>query len=157
MPTTTHPVTASIYCGSYQCGHIARSSDRAIKRALVLHLIREAGTTPDTRNENADTLAALALMASGRPCSEVRNYRTPGYTAATVPVTPATADPFGLSDECVEVMALVAQGYSHPEIATMTHRAKETVRSLVSVARKATSAHSQEAAAARLFVLGIIE
>jgi DNA-binding NarL/FixJ family response regulator len=158
MPRTAHPITASAHCGTYGCGHIAKSSDRYVKRAGILHQRRLAGHRFSTTGEDQRTLAALALMRQGRPCIEVRNYADPGaLSARNVPVTPATADPMGLSDECVEVMTLVAQGYSHPEVAAMTHRATETVRSLVAVARRATAAHTQEGAVVALYGLGIIE
>lgn len=157
MPTTTtHPVTSAIHCASYQCGHIARSDDRAIKRALFLYLRREAGHTFTTRGEGSDVIAALALMREGRPCSEVRNYRTPGVRAADVPTTPANVAEVRVSPQVVEVVTLIAQGYDIPEIAAMTHRAIETVRSLLAVARRATGAHTSHGAAVALVGLGLI-
>jgi DNA-binding NarL/FixJ family response regulator len=95
-------------------------------------------------------------MRSGRPCSEVRNYRTPGVRAADVPATPATCTDVSLSPQVLEVMALVAQGWDIPEIAEATFRSTETVRSHMSRARKATSAHSSMAACVALAGLGLI-
>jgi len=157
MPAHTHPVTSASHCGRYDCGHILRSDDQALKRAAFLHLRREAGHTFTTRGETGDVLAALTLMRQGRPCSEVRNYRTPGVRAADVPTTPATVTDVRVSPQVVEVMTLAAQGYDIPEIAEQTYRAVETVRSLMAVARKATGAHSTMAAAVALQGLGIID
>lgn len=158
MPTSTvtNPVTASMHCGAYQCGHILRSDDRALKRAAFLHLRREAGHTVSTRNEAADVLAALALMGSHRPCSEVREYRTPGVTASTRPATPATVTEVSLSPQVLECIQMVAQGYDIPEIAEATFRSTETVKSHLSRARKATHAHTSHAAAVALAGLGLI-
>lgn len=155
-PTHEHPVSASIHCSSYQCGHIDRSDDRAIKRALFLYLRREAGHTFSTRGEGADVLAAYRLMRTGRPCTEVRNYRTPGVTSATTPTTPATVTEVKVSPQVCEVITLVCQGYDIPEVAAMTHRSPETVKSLLSVARKATGAHTSKGAGVALVGLGII-
>lgn len=155
--STASPVTASIQCGAYQCGHITRSDDRAIKRALFLWLRREAGHKVSTSKEAADTLAALALMTAGRPCSEVRNYRTPGLKAADKAATPATVTEVSLTPQVLEIMQLVAQGYDIPEMAEMTFRAQETVRSHMTRARKATHAHTSHAAAVALAGLGLIE
>jgi DNA-binding NarL/FixJ family response regulator len=154
MPTT-HPVSAAVHCGRYDCGHILRSDDRALKRAAFLYLAREGGVEVSIANEAADVLAALALMRAGRPCSEVREYRTPGVRSSEVR-SPATVSTVRLSDEVREVMALAVRGYDIPEIAEMTYRSVETVRSHFAKARKATDAHSTMAAGVALVRLGII-
>lgn len=152
----THPVTSASHCGRYDCGHILRSDDMALKRAAFVHLCREADVFVSTEDEAADVLAALALMMSGRPCSEVRAYRTPGITTANRPSTPATVTTVNLSSEVLEVMGYVARGYDIPEIAAVTYRATETVRSHMARARKATDAHSSMAACVALTRLGLI-
>jgi DNA-binding NarL/FixJ family response regulator len=154
MPT--NPITSAAHCGRYDCGHILRSDDRALKRAAFLHLSREAGLTVSTSGEAADVLAALALMRDGRPCSEVREYRTPGVSAATRPTTPATVSEVVVSEQVVEVYRLLVQGYDIPEIAEATYRATETVRSLLAVGRKRTGAHSSMAAGVALTRLGLL-
>jgi DNA-binding NarL/FixJ family response regulator len=145
-------VASAVHCGRYDCGHVTRSDDRAIKRALVIYLAREAGLAPSTAAEAADVLAVLALMREGRPCSEVREWRTAGVTRSTAPATPATTDApvIKVTPQMCEVATLVAQGYDIPEVAEATYRSVETVRSLLARCRKATSAHSSHAAVVTL-------
>lgn len=142
-------ISSAIHCGRYDCGHITRSDSQAVKRALALYLAREAGLAVDTSTEEADTLAVLGLMRAGRPCTEVRNYRTAGVTSATTPATPATteAPAIRVTPEMCEVAALILQGYDYPEIAARTHRAKETVRSLARRVIRVANAHSAMAGA----------
>lgn len=147
MPT----IASAVHCGRYDCGHITRSDDRAIKRALFIYLRREAGHAVSTADEAGDVLAVLALMREGRPCTEVREWRVQGVTRATAPATPATTDApaIKVTPQMTEVIGLVAQGYDIPEIAAMTYRSTETVRSLLGRCRKATNAHSSVAAAVK--------
>lgn len=151
-------IESAVHCGRYDCGHIVRSDDRAIKRALVIYLAREAGVAVDTTHDGADVDAVLALMRAGRPCTEVREWRTPGVTRATAPATPATVDaPLRrVGPEVCEVATLYGQGYDIPEVAAMTYRRPETVRSHLKVARQATAAHSSHAAVVTLAKWGII-
>lgn len=153
----TNAVTSAVHVGRYDCGHILRSDDRALKRAAFIHLAREGGVQVSTASDGADVLAALALMTASRPCSEVRAYRTPGVTAATRPTTPATVTEVKVSAQVAEVMGMVVQGYDIPEIAVATYRSTETVRSHMAVARRATGAHSSMAAGVALVRLGIID
>lgn len=151
-------IASAVHCGRYDCGHITRSDDRAVKRALALYLSREAGLPVDTSGEEADVLAVLGLMRAGRPCMEVRNYRTPGVTAASTPATPATTDAPALTitPEMVEVAGLILQGYDYPEIAEMTYRRKETVRSHAKRITKAANAHSAMAGAVKMVEWGYV-
>lgn len=152
MPNTSHPISTASLCAAYQCGHIMRSDDLAIKRALFLFTRRTRGATVSTRGESADVRAALSLMMAGRSCAQVKGYATTGQ-ALPAPV----AHPVGTyvpSDEVLEVLALVAQGYDIPEIAEQTHRAIETVRSLMGMARKRTGSHTTMDAACVLAEAG---
>lgn len=151
-------IASSVHCGRYDCGHILRSDDQAIKRALFIYLRREAGHAVSTADEAADVLAVLALMREGRPCSEVREWRTPGVTRATAPAIPATTDApaIKVSPQMVECVALVAQGYDIPEIAQATYRSTETVKSLLTRCRQATNAHTSMAAAVKFAEWGLI-
>lgn len=152
-------VASAVHCGRYDCGHVTRSDDTAVKRALYVYLRREAGAVIDTSTEGADVLAVLALMRAGRPCMEVRNWRTPGVTAATTPATPANTDAplVKVSPQMIEVAQGVARGMDIPEIAEATYRSVETVRSLLGRCRQATAAHSSVAAAVKMAEWGLIE
>lgn len=156
MPT----IASSIHCAAYQCGHIGRSDDLAVKRALYLHLCRESGVEPMPvpGGDTDETLAVLALMREGRPCSEVRNYRTAGVTAATTPATPATTEEeaITITPQMVEVATLIASGYSYPEVARMTGRKTETVRSLAKRCIRAANAHTAMAAVAKMTEWGYL-
>lgn len=139
------PVTAAMHCGRYDCGHIVRSTDRALKRALFLYLAEADGQGYlGSRREAAEVLAALALMRAGAPCQAVAGYAT--EATAPAPVVVATEAP-SLTPQQIEVLTLVAEGYAFPEIAAETGRATETVRSLSAAARRATGAHSTHEAA----------
>jgi DNA-binding NarL/FixJ family response regulator len=151
-------IASAVHCGRYDCGHVTRSDDRAVKRALVIYLAREAGLDPSIAREDADVLAVLALMREGRPCAEVREWRTAGVTRATTPATPATTDAprIKVTPQMIEVAGLVAQGYDIPEVAAATYRSVETVRSLLARCRQATAAHSSHAAAVKMAAWGYI-
>jgi DNA-binding NarL/FixJ family response regulator len=151
-------IASAIHCGRYDCGHVTRSDDQAVKRALVVYLAREAGVPCDTTEDGADVAAVLGLMRAGRPCSEVREWRTAGVTRTTAPATPATtgAPVVRVTPQMIEVASLIAKGYDHPEVAEMTYRSVETVKSLLARCRKATSAHSSHAAAVKMAEWGYI-
>lgn len=151
-------VSSAVHCGRYDCGHVTRSDDRAVKRALALYLAREAGMDVSTATEEADVLAVLGLMRAGRPCSEVRDWRVPGVRRADVPATPATTDAplITITPQMCEVATLVLQGYDIPEVAEATYRAEETVRSLLARCRKATAAHSSVAAGVKMAEWGFV-
>lgn len=159
MPNTSHPVTSATLCAEYGCGHIMRSDSLPIKRARYLYLRRTRGAIVSTRGEAADVRAALALMMAGRSCAEVRASVNHDGTA-TLPTTVPAPLPSGTyvpSDEVIEVLTMVAQGHDIPEIAAATHRAIETVRSLMAVARKRTGSHDSMVAAAVLAEWGYLD
>jgi DNA-binding NarL/FixJ family response regulator len=151
-------LSSAVHCGRYDCGHVTRSDDRAIKRALVIYLAREAGMDVSTAGEDHDVIAVLGMMRAGRPCAEVREWRTAGVTRATAPVIPATTDGpvITVTPQMIEVATLIAQGYDIPEIAEATYRSVETVRSLLARCRKATNAHSSHAATVTLARWGYV-
>lgn len=151
-------IESAIHCAAYQCGHIGRCDDQAVKRALVVYLAREAGVPCDTSSDGADVAAVLGMMRAGRPCSEVREWRTAGVTRTSAPATPATTDAprIRITPQMCEVATMVAQGYDHPEIAAATYRSVETVKSLLARCRKATAAHTSPAAAVKMAEWGHI-
>lgn len=159
MPRRTdlaHPVATSALCGSYQCGHISRSDNLHVKRALFLYVRRTRGARFTTRNEDGRVLAALTLMMAGRTCADVRAAADPTYVAPVATPAPATPAPVRVSPECAEVLQMVALGHDIPEIAEATHRNVETVRSLMARARQITSTHTSTDAAAVLCEWGVI-
>jgi DNA-binding NarL/FixJ family response regulator len=148
MPTA---ITHAIHCGRYDCGHIVRSDSAALKRALYLHLCATDGQGYlGARNEPADVLAALALMAQGAPCTEVAGV-TPRTSNPPAAAVAPTFTPRGL-----EVLSLVAEGKDIPEMADATGLSVETVRSHLAVARKACGAHSSAEAAMIASRFGLI-
>lgn len=135
---TTHPVKAAVHSGRYDCGHVLRSEDVNCKRALFIHMSKANGFNPTTDDEEQDTLAALALMEQGATCLEVLARKgTPRRAEQDAErEVPALA----LTPQMREVLGYVACGWSNPDIAGVTGRNVETVRSLLAAARKRVGA-----------------
>lgn len=153
--TLAHGVAAAVCDADYQCGHITRSSSRAVKRAAFLFAAegRDLGYL-GTRTEAPEVLAALALMREGAACAEVIDAATPGFIEAVAEVVPFA--PEALSPEVLRVMAYVTEGLSYPEIAAEIGCAKETVRSHVKRAMRLTATHNVIEAAVTLVEHGLI-
>jgi DNA-binding NarL/FixJ family response regulator len=152
-PAVATPVAMSCAEGRYDCGHISRSSSRAVKRALFLHLaeVEDLGYL-GSRTEPVEVLAALTLMRQGAECREILEAGDPQGVMARMGEQVGTLDR-DLTPEQIEVLRYVAQGYSYPEIAAATVSSKgtprkvETVRSLVKAAMRATLTHNATDAA----------
>lgn len=158
MPALTIPTSdVAIACadGHYHCGHVTRSSSRPVKRALFLFLAESEGLGYlGTRTEAAEVLAVLALMRQGAHCAEVL---AAGGAAATALIEASVTDrQRDCTPEQVEVLRLVAEGFSYPEIAAETGRATETVRSLVKAAMRNTCTHTAVDAAVTLAEWGVL-
>lgn len=135
------PVVSACFDGRYDCGHITRSASVPVKRALFLYRAESEGLGYlGGRHEAAEVLAALALMRVGGECADIL---VAGGAAAEAVETALTSVPVSspTPTQC-EVLALVAEGFSYPEIAAQTGRAVETVRSLVKAAMARTLTHS---------------
>ena len=153
---TAHPVAVSCSEGRYDCGHLARSSSRAVKRALFLYLAEVEGLGYlGSRTEAAEVLAALALLRQGAECADI--LAAGGEAAATLmaQVTPDMHDR-DCTPQQIEVLGFVAQGFSYPEIAAATNRATETVRSLVKAAMRNTNTHNAFDAAVAVAAEGLL-
>lgn len=150
------PVAMSCAEGRYDCGHITRSSSRPVKRALFLYLaeVEDLGYL-GSRNEPVEVLAALALMREGAECAAILEAGDPQGVVARLVEQVGTLDR-DLTPQQVEVLTLVAEGYSYPEIAQATGRATETVRSLVKAAMRNTLTHSAMDAAVEAARHGLI-
>lgn len=153
MPTAAANATG---CGRYDCGHVGRSDSRALKRAAFLYLAEVDGQGDLCGREGADVLAALALMREGHPCEFVAQHYSGERTRRPMPSPrPEVTTPV-LTPQQSEVLALASEGWAIPEIAEMTNRATETVRSLLAMCRRNTATHSTLDAAVVATRYGII-
>lgn len=148
---------ASAACtGDYHCGHITRSSSRAVKRAAFLYLAEAQGCGwLGRRTEAPEVLAAVVLMRAGAACASVIAAATgdePAVAEMALALVPATP----LSVQVLGVMVLVCEGWSYPEIADEQGIATETVRSHVKRAMRSTGAHTALDAAVLLTEQGLI-
>jgi DNA-binding NarL/FixJ family response regulator len=157
MSVLSNSIAAACADADYQCGHITRSSSRAVKRAAFLYAaeVRDLGYL-GTRTEAPEVLAALALMREGAACAEVLDAATGATPEVVEAVEALTYRPADLSPEVLAVMALVTEGLSYPEIAAEVGCAKETVRSHVKRAMRLTSTHNAVSAAVTLVEEGLI-
>lgn len=155
--TARSMVAQAVACEDYTCGHITRSPYRAVKRAAFLHAAEEAGLgSLAVRTEAPEVLAAVALMQAGAECLAVVEAGTATEADAVALVGYTVPAMASLSPEVLGVMALVCEGLSYPEIATERGIAKETVRSHVKRAMRATATHNATAAAVVLTEEGLI-
>lgn len=135
-------------CGRYDCGHVGRSDNQALKRAAFLFLAEQAGVTGvRTANEPAGTLAALALMRAGEACdtvAEVVRERNPetGRTTQRTVRTPTPHAEGRVTTGQAAVLRLIREGYDIPEIAERLTLATATVRSHLGYASRNLRTHS---------------
>lgn len=157
MLNALHPVSDALACEAYTCGHLTRSSSTSVKRALFLHLAEEHLGSVARRNEAPATMVALALMREGATCAEVAAADSPQGDAlvaqAAREIAPRCED---LSPQVLAVLDLVTEGLSYPMIADRLGIARETVRSHVRRAMRATGEHSAIEAAVSLATQGLI-
>lgn len=140
---TTSPVALSCAEGRYDCGHLSRSSSRPVKRALFLHLAEVEGHGYlGTRTEPVEVLAALALLRQGAECQAILEAGGSGAAALAAEAAASPVCERPCTPQQIEVLRLVAEGFSYPEIAEATGRAVETVRSLVKAAMRNTLTHN---------------
>ena len=153
---TVSPILTACATDRYDCGHITRSSLRPIKRAVFLYRAEVEGLGfLGGRHEDTATLAALALMRAGSACAAVLVAG-----GAEADALAASLDAQGvlptLTPRQVEVLALVSEGASFPEIAADLSISTETVRSLAKAAMRATGTHSVVDAAVEAAYRGLI-
>lgn len=149
-------------CGRYDCGHVGRSNNQALKRAAFLFLAEQAGVTGvRTSNEPAGTLAALALMRQGEACDTVaevvreRDADTGRVRQRTVRTPTEHAAPHVTSGQA-SVLRLIREGYDIPEIAERLTLATATVRSHLGYASRNLRTHSALDAAVEATRLGLL-
>lgn len=149
-----HPVSTACADARYDCGHITRSDSTAVKRALFLFLAESEGLGYlGSRTEATEVLAALVLMRQGAECARIIAAATDTEVAEmAAEVAPLPA----LTTKQIEVLALVAEGLSFPEIAATLSKSVETVRSLTKAAMRATMTHSVVQAAVEAARDGLI-
>lgn len=161
MPTTPMPVPATdirahaASCGRLDCGHLARSTDLATRRAVLLYVAAGAGYEVDLDQEAETVGQVYALL------SDVQHPR-PTYVRAGSTFVRTTPNEVPLPDghsitmtrERQEVFGLMWQGYSASEIAAATGRARETVRSHAGYLRRETGAHDATSALVALVLAG---
>lgn len=72
---TTTAITTAAACDRLDCGHVGRSTSRAVKRAAVLYgCLAGVPGFELPADEPAEVLALVALMQAGTECSAVAAF-----------------------------------------------------------------------------------
>lgn len=144
-------------CGRLDCGHLARSTSRAVRRAVILYVAEGAGYRVDLDTESPEVAAVLGILREAQ-------HPRPHYVRAGSRYVRQSPNEIVLPD--VSRLRLTAErqivfyymwlGYSATEIADTTHRARETVRSHAGNLRRLTGAHDATSALVALALAGLI-
>lgn len=145
----------SAACGRYDCGHIGRHAEQAVRQAGVLFrvVMAHGETAISGVSASAATLAALALMRQGVACSEVaERYRDP-VTNRFVPAAPRR-EQTGLTDQQVLVLRALATGATPSDVGPRVHLSPQTVESHRKNIYRRLAVHSLGDAVAEAIRLG---
>lgn len=114
------PVADAAACDRYDCGHVARHADAAMRQAGILYRVQvRTGSTALPEGTPAPVAAAVALMRQGVACREVAaRYRDP-ITGRMVAATPEAAPTYTLTEGQAAVLRVLATGVT-PEQASAT-------------------------------------
>lgn len=149
------PLADSAACDRYDCGHVARHADAAMRHAGILYrLVMTAGEgVLSSVSADASTLAALSLMRQGAACREVADrYRDP-VTNRYVASAP-TREGKPLTRGQVSVLRALSTGRTPEEAAPMLSMQAETVKSHRKNAYAALGVHSLADAIAEAYRQG---
>lgn len=158
------PVADAAACERYDCGHVARHADAAMRQAGILYRVQVrtgAATLPE--GTPAPVAAAVALMRQGLACREVAaRYRDPitgRMVAAAAPATPT----YRLTRGQAEVLTVLATGVTPEQASALASPATgtlwlavETIISHRKNAIRAMGCHSLADAVAEAVARGII-
>lgn len=160
VPPILDVLTHAASCGRLDCGHLAKSGSRAVRRATILYQAEGAGYVPDLDAEAPEVVSFLALLRAAQHARPIyrRNLRSVEGDARLVPLAPNEGLPLPdlsgltMTPERVEVFGLLWLGYSATDIGTyrdrpgLTHRSYQTVKSHAGWLRRLTGAHDATSA-----------
>jgi DNA-binding NarL/FixJ family response regulator len=129
-------------CGRLDCGHLARSTSRAVRRAVILYTAEGAGITVDLSHETPEVSAVLGVLRESghaRPVF-VRNGRRYEQSRAGMVVLPNAAG-IRITPERLAVFTAMLSGMSASEVARAQGRARATVQSHAGYLRRLTGGH----------------
>lgn len=155
--------THAAECGRLDCGHLYRSDSLAVRRATLLYLAECNGLPVDLDAEAPETAAVLGMLRESEHPTPVYRRGTlasggRGYvrSAPGTLITLPDASGIRLTPERREVFALAWLGHSASEIAELTSRSRETVRSHMGNLRRMTGAHDAPSALLALVLVGAL-
>ena len=150
-------------CGRLDCGHLYRSDSRAIRRATLLYLLESNGGDVDLDAEAPEVAAVLGILRETEHATPIYQRGTlasggRGYVRATMAQAFPLPNVEGirLTPERIEVFSLAWQGHSATEIAGITSRSRETVKSHMGNLRRHTGAHDAPSALVALVLAGLL-
>jgi DNA-binding NarL/FixJ family response regulator len=140
------PVADAAACDRYDCGHVARHADAAMRQAGILFRVVTRTGRPLPESTPAPVVAAVALMRQGVACREVAaRYRDP-INGRHVAAAPRTEPTYRLTPGQAEVLTLLATGITPEQASSFCggplHLSADTIISHRRNAIKAMGAHS---------------
>lgn len=154
-------VADSAACDRYDCGHVARHADAAMRQAGILFRVTVRTGRPLPAATPAPVVAAVALMLQGVACREVADrYRNP-VTGRMVAAAARVEPSYRLTPGQAEVLAVLATGVTPEQAASFNggplHLSPDTIISHRRNAIRAMGAHSLADAVAEAVARGLID
>lgn len=131
-------------CGRLDCGHLGRSTSRAVRHAVFLYQCEGAGLTLDLERVSADVAAVIGVLRESRHARPTYVQSGRRHEQATPGMTTVMPNPWSLrlTPQRLAVIADLLVGHSATEVSERQHRNIETVKSHMGWIRRDTGAHA---------------
>lgn len=142
-------------CGRLDCGHLARSTSQAVRRAVILYTAEAAGITVGLDEESAEVTAILGVLRESghaRP-TFVRSGRRNVQSRPGLVVMPNAAG-IRITPERHAVFTAMLKGESASQISRSQGRARATVQSHAGWLRRLTGGHDATSCLIALVIAG---
>jgi DNA-binding NarL/FixJ family response regulator len=143
-------------CGRLDCGHLGRSTSRAVRHAVFLYQAEGAGAVLDLTRVSADVAAVVGVLRESRHARPTYVRQGRSYAQAVPGMTTVMPNPWGIrmTPQRTEVFTALLSGYSATEVSARQHRNIETVKSHMGYLRRETGAHDSHSALIALVLAG---
>ena len=143
-------------CGRLDCGHLGRSTSRAVRHGVFLYQAEGAGCVLDLGRVSADVAAVIGVLRESRHARPTYVRQGRSYAQSVPGMTTVMPNPWliRMTPQRREVFGALTLGYSANEVAAAQSRTVETVKSHMGYLRRETGAHDSHSALIALTMAG---
>lgn len=143
-------------CGRLDCGHLGKSTQQAVRRAVILYQAEGAGIEINVEHETPEVTAVLGVLRTSQHARPVyvRNGRSYARTTPGMTQVLPDANAINITPQRYEVFTAMLGGYSANQIAASQHRSLETVKSHAGWLRRLTGGHDSTSCLIALVLAG---